>query len=121
MAFELFCYSVANLEGVTHVRPCRRADVVTGMVLVYRNGTRASLGWVSLDRLGEPKAVDNFGMWIAVTKSNLDFPRVTGIFYSRPEDGKYLHVRWHGKLEWWFSTRQCKLHHNGEHTIETRL
>ncbi|OAA51460.1 hypothetical protein NOR_00053 [Metarhizium rileyi] len=123
MFFERFYYSRATLEDVTQVLPCRIASVIVGAIFCYRNGTRASLGWVALNQLDAPVTVDTPGLWFLITKFGPGFPKITAICHSPPVTGgqEYFHVQWQGELEWWFSCRQCQLHHNGRQTPMTRM
>ncbi len=123
MTFERFYYSITSLEDVTEVIPCRIASVIVGAIFCYRNGTRASLGWVTLEHLGTPEVVDTPGLWFRIAKFGPGFPRVTAIHHRRPVAGgqEHLHVQWQGELEWWFSCRQCQLHYNGRQTPTTHL
>lgn len=122
-----FFYSRARLENVSQIRLCRDADRITGMVLYYDNDTRASLGRVSLEKLEAPKTVDACGLWLlaAYTEGPVRVarvPRIVSVLFAPPvsEAETHLHVQWRDELEWWSSSRQCRLHWKGKETLPTQ-
>lgn len=117
-----YAYTKATLEGVSHVCVCRRGERIIGLLLVYGDGSRASLGSVDLGRLEGRREVDVAGIWIksAYTKDRgTTCPQVVGIATIQPTIGaeQYLHVAWRGELEWWWSSRRCELHYDGQQTL----
>lgn len=120
---ESFCFSKATLNGVSQLRICRKEEQITGMLLGYTNGTWASLGGIDLDRLERPMEVDTSGLWIqsAYTEGPswvATRAHIVGIKLCAPhlEPENYLHIRWHGELEWWHSHRQNEVHYGGKQT-----
>lgn len=119
---EKFFYSHAILENVAELKLCRAGNTITGIVLRYLDGAEESLGWVREGALRSMQKDDNSaGLWLLISASS-GFPRVTNISLTLPlaEKGSYFTVQWHGKLEWWFSRRQCQLFYEGNSTQETR-
>lgn len=122
LSTEGFFYSLATLEDVFEVKLCRVVDEITGVVLCYSNGTEASLGWVRLDCLRTLGRADSSGMWLLVLEDQFGFPQVIDISLTLPlsDSQMYFSVQWCGKLEWWFSRRQCQLHYKGRKSLSTR-
>ncbi|KAK9443916.1 hypothetical protein VB005_02441 [Metarhizium brunneum] len=119
---EMFFYSFAMLENVSELKLCRVGDTITGMVLRYSDSTEASLGWVRRETLRSmQKEDDSSGLWLLISISS-GFPRVSDIRLTLPSanEGKYFAMQWCGKLEWWFSRRQCQLRYEGISTLEPR-
>ncbi|EFY88702.1 hypothetical protein MAC_05320 [Metarhizium acridum CQMa 102] len=118
---EFFYFSTASLEDVSEIKLCKDAQRISGVVLGYSDGREVSLGWVHPDHLSSPMKVDDsLGMWLLVSETGLplltDIRLVTDIRLTVPmaEAQKYFAVQWRGQLGWWFSVRQCQLHHEGE-------
>ncbi len=109
MANEAFYYSKASPENMSGIATCRAGDTITRLLLCYKDKIKASLGRASSDGLGYAKVVDGAGLWLLVIKSADNFPRVSSLHFADPGVGEqdYLHIRWSGELEWWFSHRQC--------------
>lgn len=121
---DWFFYSNGCMENVHQVSVCRTFDRITGMILLYASGTRASIGRVAVDRLDAPQLVDSTGMWILGEHSrnpaHYSKPvHITKVLFALPEADvdEYLHVRWAGQLEWWSSVRQCEVHYEGRQTL----
>lgn len=117
---EDYFYTWARLDHVKEVSLCRSTTgpraIVIGLLLHYPEGRRASVGQVRLDCQEAPMRVEGSeGMWLGF--NTLGFPRVDSIHFSRPSrapDLVYLAIPWRGRLEWWFSHRQCKVYHDGQ-------
>lgn len=114
---EPFFWTWADLEGVVEVTLCRanggiNGGYITGLIFRYSNGHQASVGQVRRDRLNQPRQVDgSAGMW-------LTFPRrrccISSVDFSpqAPINGQsYFEMPWRGRLEWWYSYRQCRVYH----------
>lgn len=113
-----FFHSEAMLNDATEVIPCRSATTnrVSGLLLRYANGSEAALGVVRLDCLSRPVRLSRGDiMWLEFVKvEHTVFMR--SVRFSRPPHGSTSHwfpVPKHGRLEWWFSARECQITHEG--------
>ncbi|KAL7794340.1 hypothetical protein V8C37DRAFT_415184 [Trichoderma ceciliae] len=93
---ESYFFTSAPLETLGSIKLCSSNGIVTGLLLHYHDGSRASVGQVRLDRLTEERQL---------SPANLDSD---------------LEVPCHGTLEWWFSRRQCQLAHEWRTSASTR-
>lgn len=111
-------FSSANVTGVSRMKVCRVSSVITGVLLLYLDGSSRSLGWVSLGQLESSQEVSNDGIWFLIERVKDRFPQITKIVLTKPAVGPGLYFHAHGKepLEWWFSYRQCQLSQDGRQT-----
>jgi hypothetical protein len=110
------------LESVAELKLCRVKNSITGIVVRYLDGAQVSLGWGREGALRSmQKEDDNVGLWLLISTSS-GFPRVTDVSLTLPlaEKGSYFEIQWCGKLEWWFSRRQCQLCYEGNRTQRTQ-
>lgn len=115
-------YSEAALSNVEKIILGKNEACITGVVLYYSNGRRASLGWFSSDSLAAAEKVDSCCLWLRVEKKSVKFPQIMSISCRRPAmESKYFHIKWSGALAWWFSFRQCQLFYDGQQTPVLRL
>ncbi|KAI1357834.1 hypothetical protein F5Y08DRAFT_323278 [Xylaria arbuscula] len=126
MPFEDYLYTMASVENVTHVRLCRaKSDsIITGLVFKYTDGHQECVGQTRLDCLEDSTMIDvSRKMWLRISRSPYGFPQVVdmGVSPTSKSGGEYLYITWHGILEWWFSLNQCRLYHNGQASLSTRL
>ncbi|KAJ3517992.1 hypothetical protein NM208_g14628 [Fusarium decemcellulare] len=117
-------YTSAKLEDVVEVAGCRSwapgSSGIVGLVLVYSDGRRDSVGQVRLDHLEPPTRVEpDGGMVLGFKKEDPDgfiveTMRVVSLSDMTPADGvssegsalQYLRVSWRGQLDWWFWYRR---------------
>lgn len=116
--YEDYFFTWADLENVVQVTPCKGVVgpgiCIIGFLLVYSTGHQESVGQVRLDGLEPAIDVDRTKvMWLRFSS---DAPRVTSFGFSGSASSRtdVLNVAWHGRLEWWFSHKQCKVWHNGQ-------
>lgn len=121
-----FFYSKARLEPVSKFRLCKVGGKITGILLSYSDGSMASLGGIRLDQLSDDITADAHGLWIRSVYSERRIRAacivsIIDVTQNRPEADleSYLHVRWHGEIEWWYSHRQCEVHYEGGQTLST--
>lgn len=118
-----FFYSAATMENVCELQLSRVYGDITGMVLLYADGTKESLGSVFVPSLISVPRGNSSGLWILVAPNALGYSRVTDITVTRPlvNQESYLSVQWRGKLEWWFMRRhrQCHLYYKNVGTQQT--
>lgn len=117
---EPFVLSTATLNDVLKVRLCQVGSIVTGMLLIYANGAKASLGSVVLGQLGPSQSVTS-GIWLYVSKSKHGHPRVVDVRldYPRQKVESYFELKLNGEVAWWFSSRQCQICYDGRSTLQT--
>ena len=126
-SYEVFFSSFADLDDVVEVTPCRQvypqSVAITGLILKYRNGSRRAVGHVRLDRLDKPVsiedgmtlsfAIDHHGPHIKTLETFMGLPP--------PEEQEKLVCTMTGRLEWWFSERQCVLYFGDQTSPATRV
>ncbi|OTB05541.1 hypothetical protein M426DRAFT_319811 [Hypoxylon sp. CI-4A] len=124
---EDYFYTSASLVNVIGVIPCRstNSDIVSivGIILNYANGYQTTVGQVFVDRL-EPVVDVSPSETMIFQFSTVDgFPYVTNIHFSSLESvpASGMEIHWNGRLEWWFSYRQCKIYHNGKASPITKM
>lgn len=129
-SYEDYLYTRARVDNVAHVSVCRAdpSSVITGLVFGYTDGHRESVGQIRLDCLEDPFIIDmSQKMWLKISRSAKRCPQVVDAGFApikkplRKTGGEYLDIMWHGVLEWWFSSNQCWLYHNGQASLFTRL
>ncbi|KAI0172798.1 hypothetical protein GGR52DRAFT_546135 [Hypoxylon sp. FL1284] len=127
LSLEICFYSAAPMSNVVEVTPCCLETVGTsaiiGLLLLYDNGNRSSVGEVRLDLLRDPVQVDRSEKMILEFSSQKGYPYVSNIRSSHVNSGPFsgLDVSWTGHLEWWFSSRQCKIRHKGRESLITKF
>lgn len=122
---EAYFYSSAALDGVAAVTPCRcrvgGVRVTRGLLLHHADGGVSCVGEVRLHGLGPRREVDG-ALWLGFGETALEGPNVLEVATSRPgerEGVAWLMVPCEGRLEWWFSFRQCRVYHEGRASPET--
>ncbi|KJZ72249.1 hypothetical protein HIM_08391 [Hirsutella minnesotensis 3608] len=118
---EPWHYTNCVLENVAEIACCVDGTVahrpIIGMMVYYDDGHRACIGQYRLDWVLDKSPVDRsmlLRLGLAKTRKNL--PYVATITLGNPitpvsKSLSWMDVPWHGKLEWWFSQRQCRLCH----------
>ncbi|KAL7787728.1 hypothetical protein V8C37DRAFT_389806 [Trichoderma ceciliae] len=126
VATEDFFFSSHPLENLAEVTPChmKEDNGITGMLLVFSDGHRASVGQVRLDSLGPSIAVsDTYSWFLAFARMGGIYPYVTALGTTRSEverDSLFvLELFCHGTLEWIWSRRQCLVIYRGQRSPET--
>ncbi|KAI0434048.1 hypothetical protein F5Y09DRAFT_328644 [Xylaria sp. FL1042] len=108
---ELWYYTNCRLEDVTEITCCSDKAAphrpIIGMLLRYSNGI--TLDTLTMNPLrplsiGFGKTKRRFSYVAEVNLKELGEPGLGSI--SR------MDIPWHGRLEWWFSQRQCKLYYS---------
>jgi hypothetical protein len=113
-----------SLDSVVEVTPCLSEvkgfePVIVGLIFRYKDGRRASIGQIRLDRFQPALEVDiaSMGMCLRFVRSAQGFINVIGVDVQTcpPSDEQVydarLEVPWQGKLEWWFSHRESWVCH----------
>ncbi|KAF5251217.1 hypothetical protein FANTH_3652 [Fusarium anthophilum] len=122
-------YSSAELDGVRTVTPCgswrdrQRTDAILGLLLTYEDGRKRCVGQVRLDFLLDPIEVTSETMWISYPETDEliccgdddedDASGVDLVSFEGPDGLKepYIKIPMRGRLDWYFSKRQCHLSH----------
>lgn len=128
---EEYFYTSATLDGIATVTPSlhqlggkRGTLVITGLLLHHPDGHTSCVGQVRIDSLGCRFDVDSC-LWLGFASGPMGGPCVvtaTSCLPSTSDDSlTWLALPCRGLLEWWFSTRQCKLHHEGRESPATCL
>ncbi|PNP79979.1 hypothetical protein FNYG_06676 [Fusarium nygamai] len=123
-------YSSAELEGVRTVTPCGYWGVpggILGLLLTYEDGRKRCVGQVRLDHLLAPIEVTSDTMWIVYPDtdeiswcagSDEDESGVYCVSFEEPDedewDGQCIKIPMRGRLDWYFSQRQCHLSHRDD-------
>ncbi|XP_044717283.1 uncharacterized protein HRG_08791 [Hirsutella rhossiliensis] len=118
---EPWHYTNCMLENVVEIACCVDGTVshkpVIGMMVHYGDGHRACIGQYRLDWVLDKSPADpSMSLRIGLAKTRKNFPYVARITLGNPaapasDSLSWMDVPWHGKLEWWFSQRQCRLCH----------
>ncbi|KAH6856152.1 hypothetical protein B0I37DRAFT_366685 [Chaetomium sp. MPI-CAGE-AT-0009] len=124
---EDYYYTSATLDGVTIVTPSLHQiggmPVITGLLLHYPKGHTSCVGQIRLDSLGSPLEVGTCQKrWLGFSSTPMGGHCVTGAATFRPPDihaSSWLALPYNGLLEWWFSYRQCRIHHEDQANPET--
>jgi hypothetical protein len=122
-----YFYTSAVLDNVIELTPCNGETAgrpsVIGLLLRYSNGNQACVGQFRLDRTAKTIVVnDSSMMWLSFDAVD-GYPFVSSVGVSRPPkpmSRRCLHISWVGKLEWWFSYRQCKVYYRSQTSMATR-
>lgn len=118
---EPWYYTSCRMEDVAEITCCvgkvAPETGIIGMLICYANGGRACLGQYRVDWTQDPIRVDPAGaLRVGMGKTTKGFPFVASVGTTRgPESGRslrWLDIPWRGRLEWWFSQRQCRLNHS---------
>ncbi|KAG5820169.1 hypothetical protein H9Q74_000719 [Fusarium xylarioides] len=123
-------YSSAELEGVRTVTPCGFWGVpgaILGLLLTYEDGRKRCVGQVRLDHLLAPIEVTSDTMWIAYPDTDEiswradedeDESGVYFVSFEEPDedewDGQCIKIPMRGRLDWYFSQRQCHVSHRDD-------
>ncbi|KAL2686774.1 hypothetical protein Neosp_004316 [[Neocosmospora] mangrovei] len=109
-------WSCALVEDVVEVVPCRQTvkgeTMITGLLLYYSDGNKASLGHMRLDRLDPAIVVDcsrNLHLGFKKTKDGLSYIakiELSGCELDTDMD-EWFEVSWSGTLEWCCSFQEC--------------
>lgn len=105
----------ASLDELEIIEPCFAGTIITGVLLYYKDGYRASLGHIRLDKITNTSITTVPGEQIVFTSAPFgDFPglymRSIEVQRSRvSESGPIVSVRLCGTLEWWYSGTSCEL------------
>ncbi|KAI0433509.1 hypothetical protein F5Y09DRAFT_298597 [Xylaria sp. FL1042] len=122
-----YFYTSAALENVIEFTPCERNVAgrlsIIGLLFRYSDGTQACIGQFRLDCAAIPLVVANSSrMWLSLdTEDGFPFVKSVGVSQPpRPMSQRCLYVSWVGRLEWWFSHKQCKLYYQSQASIATK-
>lgn len=120
---EPWYYTNCRMEDALEITCCTDNTAphkpIIGMLLRYSNGGRACVGQYRMDwaldtftvnpskalRIGFGKTRRNF-LYVARTS-------LQGLASPDLDSLTWVDIPWHGRLEWWFSQRQCKLCYSG--------
>ncbi|KAF4447880.1 hypothetical protein F53441_8630 [Fusarium austroafricanum] len=114
----------ARLENVVELIPCRswapRSTGIVGLIFIYSDGHRESVGQVRLDHLLDPIKVEPTGdMWLgfraipnggAVAEAMRVIPSIGQTIHggNPSEEGlKWMRITWKGCLNWQFWYGRC--------------
>ncbi|KAI1115064.1 hypothetical protein F5Y14DRAFT_144337 [Nemania sp. NC0429] len=122
-----YFYSSAPLENIVELTPCEATVAgrrsVIGLLFRYSDGHQACVGQFRLDCAATPMLVgSSTEMWLSFD-TNDGYPFVDAVGIScppRPMSRTCLYLSWAGKLEWWFSYKQCKLYYREQKSIGTK-
>ena len=132
-------FSSAVLDGVIEVFPCRTSvrggEAIVGLLLIDSEGNRSCVGQIRLDCLEspirKPKGLrfnfegGSYGYYIRKVESFADLERRNERESSGSvgEEGEEemngtkgsvsFDCEMKGRLEWWFTAKDCQIHHNG--------
>lgn len=120
---ESYFYTSASLDNLDFLEPCNINGVTTGVLFHYGDGSRAAVGQVRLDRLGLKQHVPRDAtIRFVVTRNIAQCPKVRGVLVLTADTheqippvnvGLELEVACRGRLEWWYTWRQCQLAYDG--------
>ncbi|EFZ03787.1 hypothetical protein MAA_00861 [Metarhizium robertsii ARSEF 23] len=126
-----YFYTFAPLENLDLIKTCSFDGVVTGLLFQYHDGSRASVGQVRLDWLGQEQQVPHKAtIGFAMSRTADQCPYVGSVLVCVAPLARNLlpaksdldfEVTCCGKLEWWFTRRQCQLAHGAYTSPSTRL
>ncbi|KYK60914.1 hypothetical protein DCS_02054 [Drechmeria coniospora] len=119
---EPWYYTNCRLENATEITCCADETAshkpIIGILVRYRDGSRSCLGQHRTDREQHTSTVHPatpLRIGLGKTKRKLPFvKKISTQDPSRPEVGSlsWISIPWRGRLEWWFSQRQCKICHS---------
>lgn len=120
---ESYFYTFASLDNLDFFEACSFNGIITGVLLHYGDGSRAVVGQVRLDRLAKKQYVPRDAtIRFVVTRNVAQCPKVSAVLVltadvyeqiPRMKFGLDLEVPCCGRLEWWYTWRQCQLAHEG--------
>ncbi len=135
--YEDYYYTMAALDDITLVTPCRRRIggtlVVTGLLIRDAGGHTSCVGQVRLDSLDCPLEVSpatSQMLCLGFSPTSMGGHCVTSVIVARPSEmhvsttllaSSWLDLPFRGRLEWWYSFRQCKIHHEVQESPATCL
>ncbi|KAL2017479.1 hypothetical protein VTK56DRAFT_2075 [Thermocarpiscus australiensis] len=105
-------------------------SVITGLLLhrskAHRSNPRTScVGQIRLDSLGSSLEIGtSHTLWLQFSPTKMGGYCVTVAATSPPSDihaPNWLALPCSGLLEWWFSFRQCRVHHKDQVSPETTM
>lgn len=118
--FEAFMWSSAALDGVISLRQCHRQrshslNMVSGLELQYEDGSMTTVGEVRLDSLGDQTNISSSCVWLGFLATHEGYPYITAIEAAHPTQNEvtWFQVPLTGRLEWWYSSQQCQVWHEG--------
>ncbi|KAI3340531.1 hypothetical protein F4824DRAFT_453598 [Ustulina deusta] len=122
-----YFYTSTMLENVIELIPCKgkvagRPSII-GLLFRYSDSNQACVGQFRLDCTATPLVVGNSSkMWLSFDTKD-GYPFVDSVGVSRPPkpmSRRCLYISWAGRLEWWFSYRQCKVYYQGQTSVATK-
>lgn len=123
---EDYFYNSLDLAGLVIITPCRtKGDkAVSGLLLHFADGHRDSVGEVRLDSLGQTLNIsEKETVVLGFRRHDGRYPYVSDIATSSSkfESGFISVIRLFaaGRLEWFWSHRQCYVIYEGERSPET--
>ncbi|KAI1207656.1 uncharacterized protein F4807DRAFT_434053 [Annulohypoxylon truncatum] len=112
-------YSSASLENIVEIIPCQRKHIcstdlqITGLLIHYKDKTRACVGGFRMDSLCPAIRVgDSSKLYLGFTYADGKYPCLVKVEASPPEDeGPYqwLNFSWEGRMEWWHDRVRCQI------------
>ncbi|KAI0976397.1 hypothetical protein F4678DRAFT_416920 [Xylaria arbuscula] len=122
-----YFYTFAVLQNTVKITPCESKVAgkrsIIGLLFHYSDGTQACVGQFRPDRAATHLVVGSSpNLWLSFDTED-GYPFVDGVGVSpppEPKSQKCLYVSWYGKLEWWFSDRQCKLYYEDQFSVPTK-
>lgn len=119
---EVYFWSYAELDQLVEIAPCRSSlpgCSIAGLLLTYASGRQASVGIVRLDYLDRPQSMDKHtGFWLCFQQNE---PQICAFSLIPPTSPGYLHIQCQGRLEWWYSYRQCRVHYRDQASPPPRI
>lgn len=122
LSTEEFYFTSASLDGVRSLNLCevRQGETVhiIGIILTYSDGQTSCVGQIRRDCLCPTLPVTGSEtLWLGFALDESQ-PCVGKVEISRPSSDlmssyTWLDIPWTGRLEWWFSIRQCKVYYHG--------
>lgn len=126
VATEDFFFSLHRLEVLVKIIPCLIKDSggISGMLLLFSDGHRGSVGQVRLDSLGPSIAVREAHPWfLAFGRMDGNYPYAMALGTARSEVERDSHLVLQlfcdETLEWIWSRRQCLVIYKGQKSLET--
>jgi hypothetical protein len=104
---------------------CRREfqdhSPVIGLLIRYSNGNQACVGQFRLDCIGPALQVDGSQkLYLGFARTSFKGPFLAEVALFPPScraPYEWLDVPWEGRLEWWFSLWQTKVHHGNQESL----
>lgn len=117
---EPWYYTNCRMDGATTITFCIDTTSpqrpVMGMLVGYGNDRYACLGQYRMDMILRTINVDQAErLRLGIGKSEQNLPYVACICLGREtipdgDKGTCVCIPWRGKVEWWFSQRQCRIY-----------